>query len=164
MRLMCLTSFSGIALIEMFRNKALFCKKCLEMHLVTCAGQSSDLQLLCKNLKGRLMTPTMQTLINEHLSLTCSVALQPRKRNSSQGSGGRWQEGPELGSLQGTGGAIKHCLPSLSLPQGPLVLPIKLWESHGCNEVPGNQSGHYSPIKLPSVSKWKHKPKTLAWL
>lgn len=117
----------------------------------------------CANLNGRLMTPTKQTLINEHLSLTCSATLQPGKRNSSQDSGGVDRRARSSGHYRG-GGAIKPRLPSLSLPQGPLALPIKLWESHGCNEVPGNQSGHYSPIKLPSATKWKHKPKTPAWL
>lgn len=84
------------------------------------------------------MTPTMQTLINEHLSLTCFATLQPRKRNSSQGSGGVDRRAGSSGHYRG-GGAIKPCLPSLSLPQGPLVLPIKPWESHGCNEVSGTK-------------------------
>lgn len=110
------------------RNKARHC---------TCTGQSRN-RNCCADLNGRLMAPSMQTLINEHLSLTCSATLQPRKRNSSQGSGGVDRRAGSPGHYRG-GGAIKPCSPSLSLPQGPLVLPIKAWESHGCNEVPGTK-------------------------
>lgn len=37
------------------------------------------------------------------------------------------------------GEVIKPCLQSLSLPQGPPVLPVKLWGSYGCNEVVGTE-------------------------
>lgn len=88
-----------------------------------------------KRFGERLMIPT--PLINEHLSVT-REPFSNQVQEIPARHRGSWQEGQELSSLQGKGGH-KTLLAVSVLAPGVPVLPIKLWESHGCNEVPGTK-------------------------